>query len=101
VTRYENIAPETLSLFLDWIGMTEAGFNYLINQHRDTRVWIENDDGTWLLKDSCTRHRDDDGVDAVRLAKVEKCHFEVTPPKIKDPQKDAYTLIGRGHVDTE
>ncbi|MFA6519688.1 MAG: N-acetyl sugar amidotransferase [Candidatus Paceibacterota bacterium] len=99
VARYNAVAPKTLPLFLDWLGMTEAGFYYLINQHRDTHAWLGNDDGTWVLKDDCAKHRDDEGVDAVRLAKKEDCRFEVTPSKIKDPPKDAYTLIGRGYVD--
>lgn len=98
VKKFSNVVPNTLQLFLDWIGMTEAGFYYLINQHRDKGLWQQLDDGSWSLKDSCVEHSDDIGVNDARLTKSGDCNFEVTPSKKHEPDKNVYTLIGKGYV---
>lgn len=99
VKKYQTLEPATLDLFLDWIGMTRDGFYYLVDQHRDPRAWRQEEGGAWALLDSVTNHAKDDGVDAVRLEKKEECEFVLTPPRSSTPEKNAYTLLGKGHVD--
>src|SRR3989344_4298540 len=99
VKKYQDVPPRPLPLFLEWIGMTENSFYYCINEHRDPRVWEHNEDGTWELKDSIVEHKNDEGVDAVRLEKKESWEFMLTPSKTGRPEKEGYTLIGRGWVD--
>lgn len=86
VARYNPVAPKTLPLFLDWIGMTEESFWYLINEK------------CTQLTDSVLEHRNDGGVDAVRLEKKEKCDFSVTPSRKEGPDIENYTLIGKGYT---
>ncbi|MFA5942628.1 MAG: N-acetyl sugar amidotransferase [Candidatus Paceibacterota bacterium] len=98
VQKYQDKKPESLPLFLDWIGMTEESFYYLIDIYRDSRIWKQNE-GIWTLRDSIGEHRKDAGVDAVRLEKKEECLFRVTPSRKAGPDKEVYTLIGRGYID--
>ncbi len=91
VARYENLPPKTLPLFLKWLGMTENAFMYLIGLHKNLTV-----DG-----DSVVNHKNDSGVDAVRLSKQGTCEFVLTASRITKPEKEDYTLIGRGFVDKE
>ncbi len=86
VKKYEHVEPKTLQLFLDWLGMSHEEFTLLIDKHR----------GTY---DSVVNHADDAGVDAVRLGKRQDCEFVLTPSRAKGPDKQTYTLIGRGWVD--
>lgn len=37
--KYEAKPPKNLGLFLDWIGMTENGFRFILDQHRSPFVW--------------------------------------------------------------
>lgn len=89
VAAYQEVAPKTLPLFLDWIGMNEESFYSLVKEHRSPSA-----DG-----DNVLNHRNDAGVDAVRLEKKETCDFMLTPPKMEVADKQSYTLIGRGWVD--
>ena len=100
IKDYQTQEPKTLKLFLNWLGITKRGFQYLIDQHRDPRIWQKNEDGTWQLKDSILNHINDPGIDSVRLPLTEtECQFEITKPKKRGPEKQEYTLIGRGFVD--
>src|SRR3989344_3148616 len=87
VKRYETVKPRTLPLFLEWIDMTEGSFYELINRHRSPEAGV----------DSVVNHKDDEGVDAVRLPKTGDCNFVLTPSKKPTPDKEAYTLIGKGY----
>ena len=99
VKTYQNREPKTLKLFLDWIGITEKGFYYFINQRRDARIWEKDERSRWHLKDSIIYHRDDPNVEKVRLPKKEDCHFQLTPLKKLRSAEEKYILIGRGFVD--
>ncbi len=99
VAQYQDKKPTTLKLFLDWIGMTENSFYYLINERRDPRIWGASDDGTFALLDSVVEHKKDAGIDPVRLDKNEDCTFVITPSKSKVSDKETYTLIGKGYIE--
>lgn len=96
--QYATKLPKTLSLFLRWIGMTENGFKYFVDQKRDPKVWHRGEGGAWELLDRAGNHLQDAGVEEVRLKKTEKCDFAVTPSKKPGPDSEEYTLIGKGYV---
>lgn len=98
VARYQNIVPHDVPLFLEWLGMDETNFWFLINRQRDSRIWEQVDEARWELRDSVTNHRLDESVNAARLECAEDCHFQLNPPKTMAPD-DKYVLIGRGWVD--
>ena len=50
VLKYINVKPKNLSLFLDWLGVTEDAFNYIIDQHRNPLFWSRN--GNWQWENS-------------------------------------------------
>lgn len=99
VSGYQHAlpSPKTLALFLSWVGMDEREFYDYIDAHRDPRIWRKTN-GTWELLDSIINHRNDSGVDVVRLQKKGNSDFVITSPKEKTSE-DAYVLIGRGWVD--
>ncbi len=99
VNKFQFKKPKTLQLFLKWLGITENGFYYFIDQHRDHKIWSKNEGGEWGLKDNIINHKADSGVGEVRLEKKENCEFTVTPSKKRDNEAENYTLIGRGYVD--
>lgn len=91
--------PESLSLFLNWMGMSRQELFQYIDERRDPRIWKKAANGQWQLLDSVLNHRNDPGIDKVRLAKKEKCEFVITPSKTPALQDDHYVLVGRGWVD--
>ena len=100
VARYQDLRPhpQRLRLFLDWIGMDEPQLMRLVDEHRDPNVWRRDDDGHFVLRDSVLHHRDDEGVNDVRLGSAGPCDFQITPSKAP-VDDDYYVLIGKGWVD--
>ena len=101
VERYETIQPDpgALKLFLDWIGLTKERLYDLIDSHRSSSVWKKVPGAKWQLNDTIKSHKQDKGVDSVRLEKKGKCEFRLTTPKDPGSTEDEYVLIGRGYVD--
>jgi hypothetical protein len=58
--------PDSLDFYLDFLGITEEEFMDAIEPMRDDRIW-EKQDGEWQRTDSAGNHKDDTGVDDVRL----------------------------------
>ncbi|MDD5438619.1 MAG: N-acetyl sugar amidotransferase [Candidatus Omnitrophica bacterium] len=100
VRQYQDIppAPGPLKNFLEWVGMEEKELWRSVDTYRDKRIWEKQGD-TWQLRDSVLNHRNDEGVDAVRLGTREGCEFAITPSRKPEDKEDRYVLIGRGHVD--
>jgi N-acetyl sugar amidotransferase len=100
VTQYSDQAPEDLSLFLEWIEMTEHEFNACVINRRDLNIWQQSRDGEWQLQDTIANHVDDFGVNEVRLKKISDCEFKITAPaELPNSSDNKYLLMGRGYID--
>ena len=99
VRRYSERLPDDLPLFLEWSEMGESEFRSCTENRRDSRIWMRDSSGEWVLRDSILNHQGDAGVDAVRLATMEDCHFQVTPSAEPLTPDDNYLLMGRGYID--
>jgi N-acetyl sugar amidotransferase len=94
VSNYLDKKPKHLKLFLEWIGMTENAFYYIIDQHRSNEIWKRNDLWEWELKI--------DIIKSLKNARNKELAFQSFTPfintdtrKSSDP-KDCYILIGKG-----
>lgn len=100
VSQYSTVEPNDLPMFLDWVEMDREEFMGCISNRRDARAWERDNDGEWHLKDSIIHHRNDSGIDEVRLARREsECEFRVTTTVEPNTPDDQYLLMGRGYVD--
>jgi N-acetyl sugar amidotransferase len=99
VQRYTEVEPNDLQVFLDWIEMDRKEFMTKIWDRRDSSVWSKSSNGSWSLKDSILNHRDDPGVNDVRLQKVEDCHYQLTSSGEPGSSEDRYLLMGRSYLD--
>lgn len=100
VEKYQNKLPdpESLALFLNWLGISREELFDSIDARRDPRIWKKTN-GQWQLQDSILNHGHDAGVDQVRLQKKENCDFVITKPKAPQIKDNQYVLVGRGWVD--
>ncbi len=100
VAHYQSKRPKDLDLFLKWIGMTEAEFYKCIESFRDERIWTKNAaTGEWVLRDSVIEHKQDEGIDSVRLEKTESRSYVQTPLREPSEQDNEYVLMGRAYID--
>ncbi len=96
--EYAKKAPKTLGLFLRWIGMTENGLSYFVDQKRDPKIWSKNADNSLTLLDAPGNHLQDAMVEEVRLTKSGSCEFALTPSRKSGPDSPEYILIGKGYI---
>ena len=99
VQRYSEVEPADLNLFLDWVGMEKDEFMQCVWNRRDPAIWNKGADGAWSLLDSIASHAGGPAVEAARLAKVEECHYRITPTAEPHAKEDSYLLMGRGYID--
>jgi len=67
VMKHDPKRPRDLDLLLEFLSMTEAAFEGLVEHLRDSRIWQAGELGKWTPKDNIGNHRNDPGVDAARL----------------------------------
>lgn len=89
--------PKHLKLFLDWIGMTENSFHYIIDQHRNKNMWQRNENWDWELKTDIFRALEEAADKTNALQQIEKfTPFILTPKGTSTDFKYKYILIGKG-----
>jgi hypothetical protein len=67
VEQWDPARPDSLDFYLDYLDITEVELEEAIAPMRDRDIWEQTDDSEWVRKDSVANHRDDPGVDDVRL----------------------------------
>lgn len=98
VKKYTNNSPQHLPLFLNWIGITENSFHYLIDQHRNKEIWKRNEDWEWELKPDVFSEQELAGGEDAKLAPFEKFRlFKLTGKGMSTDHEGHYILIGKGH----
>jgi hypothetical protein len=96
---YEQKKPKHLQLFLDWLGITENGFNFILEQHRNRCIWKVSEEKkkpfyceTWkkaqakATKDSTSK----------KHKKLKPLKFRIRKSKHLCDTKSSYILIGKG-----
>ena len=98
ISKYTQVEPKNLNLFLNWIGMTENAFHYIVNQHRGKNIWKRNDQWDWqfLIKNDFGGYTTDE-INHVSLAPLDEwIEFTITKAKECTDSNDNYILIGKG-----
>lgn len=95
VKKYVYKKPINSKLFFDWLGITENAFNFLIDQHRNKKIWKRNDNWEWELKfklfESLSLNSDND------LKQKESFkNFILTKKDQISDCTNKYILIGKG-----
>ena len=107
MTREQGIAkvkefgfkePKSLQLFLDWLGISENSFHYIMNQHRNKEIWQLNNNWEWELTNNLIIDQENAGEEQCRLKPLENfVEFLLTPKKTSSDPVGKYILIGRGY----
>jgi N-acetyl sugar amidotransferase len=95
VRNYAFKAPENLDQFLEWIGISLNSFNYLMDQHRNKKMWSRNDNWEWELND---KYLLSENKYINRLEQFEEfSKFINTDTYESTDRKNEYILIGKGY----
>ena len=97
VRQYGTRPPRNLNLFLNWLGITQNAFHYIIDQHRNPDIWARNEDWRWEVIDPTAKRMmgvvEPTGGAAVKHAAD---NFVRMPEKSSSDRTDNYILIGKG-----
>lgn len=98
IVNYLYRKPVNLGMFLQWIGMTERAFYFIINQHRSQTAWERDSQWNWKLKSRLCRDIIDESFRDAALDKKEECTFFLTKTRKPVSNDNKYVLIGKGYV---
>ncbi|HXB41280.1 MAG TPA: N-acetyl sugar amidotransferase [Bacteroidia bacterium] len=94
IKKYSKIKPENLNLFLEWIGMTENSFHYIIDQHRNKKLWTRNEEWKWeLTGESGSKIQNKEDLNS----EIDEKPFPVTKTKRFSYSDNKYILVGKGY----
>jgi N-acetyl sugar amidotransferase len=100
VRKYINNNPVNLNLFLNWIGITENSFHFLIDQHRNKYLWKRDENWNWILKENL--NHEENNIHLVNKSRLTECEkltkFKLTKIKKSTDKVGDYILIGKGVI---
>jgi hypothetical protein len=97
VEGYLGTPPRNLSLFLDWLGITENAFHYVVDQFRNPVFWSRADDWQWVFRSDLLKALASAGDPSHALSQaLPYSDFTLTPTGISPDHTDRYILIGKG-----
>lgn len=97
VKEYSNRSPVNLDKFLEWIGISLNSFNYLIDQHRNKKLWRRNDNWEWELDINFLLSGMQDNIEQSNCIE-ESYDYIVTPIYNSTDPHNKYILVGKGFI---
>lgn len=96
INSYTSIKPKYLNLFLNWLSLNENAFHYLIDQHRNEKIWKRNETWEWELK-PVNLNLELNKIEKARLNNIhENSEYIISKNKRNGYIDDKYILIGKG-----
>jgi hypothetical protein len=91
VKHYESQPLMHLEKFCEWLGVDERGLEFILNQHRNPKLWIETYPGKWQRKPET-----EELVQETPLAESGFLGFK-SHTQLKMNKDDAYITVGKGY----
>ena len=91
VHHFENMASSYEPRFLEWLGLTDRGLDFIINQHRHPIHWHEESPGRWVRSGSTVLPSPDLACEAELAAGF------AAQSNMANGGEDGYIIIGKGY----
>jgi hypothetical protein len=96
--EYEAKPSANADVFLDWIGMTRNGFDFILDQHRNKEIWER--DGHYGQWRHSAKWREAHATVATKPDRLEfiepTCSFRICRSKSICDQEEKFILLGKG-----
>lgn len=97
VIQHVHQQPKNLGLFLNWLGITENAFYYVLDQHRNPCIWERNTSWEWINRLPVPEIFDLSGSASQQLASKHAFKpFALTPTGLSTDPDNVYILVGKG-----
>jgi len=98
IKKYIDVKPKALSVFLNWLDISEDEFIKLLEPFRDRKIWSKNATGSWELKESIFNY--DVLSDNSQELDVEDAREYKQTELLEDQSSfNKYILLGRTYID--
>jgi hypothetical protein len=96
--EYEAKPSANADVFLDWIGMTRSGFDFILDQHRNKEIWERDGHyGPWRHSEKWREAHSKAAIEPDRLETIEAaCSFRICKSKPICDQEEKFILVGKG-----
>lgn len=98
IKEYLEVKPKSLSVFLDWLGISEKKFLDHIEPFRDPRAWEKKADGSWFCKGSILSNQINHHT-GLEITDTQKMDYVLTDTLEDQSELDEYILLGRTYMD--
>jgi len=95
--EFKNREPIYSQQFMDWLGVSPNSLNFILDLHRNPRIWQRDEDWNWKRIDTYTQPPKS-YVASNRLPSEKKCNFIISKDKSGDYIDDRYILVSKGWV---
>ena len=96
INKYNNILPNDIKQFSQWINMSEKKINKFLESIRNKKYWIKRND-KWILKYPIEKFKiDKKKLNKFSLEIKEKLDYSSGEKKNSNELKDQYNLLGTG-----
>lgn len=95
ISHYISKSPKYKDLFLNWLGLESNAFDYLVDQHRSSRVWVRGADWKWqpdrfnLIENLKTRKDSSQKEEKIT-------HFPIAKQITSQDPDEQFLLYGKG-----
>lgn len=93
VRRYEQATAEYPQLFCEWLGVTPRSLQFLMDQHRNNRFWIQGEPGKWKFNGWSVRQS---GVSLIKEKCIDLKIICEANDKLEHNRNANYITIGKG-----
>jgi N-acetyl sugar amidotransferase len=99
VRHYERSMTENTDLLREWLGVTETGFNFLINQHRNPKYWHRTGWDKWEFKGWSVQREAEGSTATGEIEGIERGMGFVANDRVDRSKPRKYIIIGKGYPD--
>jgi N-acetyl sugar amidotransferase len=78
--------------FCDWLGVEQRGLQFIMDQHRNPRIWLESAPGRWIRREQQTEHPDDATLIATTAGRM----GFAAASQLDRGGVDGYITVGKG-----
>jgi N-acetyl sugar amidotransferase len=92
IVKYYQTQPLThLDKFCKWLGVDELGLLFILNQHRNRKLWIETSPGAWI------QNLENDYLSQINVEEENKILGFQSHSQLKMDNSDEYITVGKGY----
>jgi len=93
IKKYEQIRPNYSKLFLEWLGINERSFEFIIDQHRNPKFWTQSQFGQWEFN-GWSMQNYDNNLDLTQNSDPPEI-FKIND-SLESDKESKYITIGKG-----